>query len=221
MNYATYRLTQDPLMPAVVHIGTLSTPVWLQQRWDTGEYAFYIRRNGCGHCCAAMAASLHGTPLNPHQEYELCRSIWGAPVELPDEKGQDHFQSATGITRILQTLHIPAEPFGAKEQGTKSATAHILQALKEGKQVIFASDPDDYPDNPFSTGYHWVLAVGFYDDEHILIANSSEKAAQNGIQLVTADIIEKALFVNSTVASDLTWGELERLYEGCGYIVIG
>ena len=86
---------------------------------------------------------------------------------------------------------------------------------------IFASDPDDYPDNPFSTGYHWVLAVGFYDDEHILIANSSEKAAQNGIQLVTADIIEKALFVNSTVASDLTWGELERLYEGCGYIVIG
>jgi len=221
MIYATYQLMQDALTPAIVSIGTGSTPVWLQNRWDTGEYAFYIRRNGCGHCCAAMAANLQGVHINPYQEYELCGSLWSAPKELPDEKGQDHFQTATGISIILQKLGIPAKPFGVKEQGAKLATERILQALKRGKQVIFASDPDNYPDNPFSSGYHWVLAVGYYDQENILIANSSEKAARQGIQLVTPDIIEKALFENATVNKDLTWGELERLYEGCGYIVVG
>ena len=221
MDFARYQLTQNLLIPTIVNIGAMSMPVWLQQRWHTGEYAVYIQRNGCGHCCAAMAANLHGIHIDPHQEYTLCRSLWGAPKELPDEKGQDHFQSAAGITKILHYLGIPAEAFGVKEQGTDRAIAHILQGLKDGKQVIFASNPDDYPDNPFSSGYHWVMAVGYHDSEKILVANSSENATKQGVQLVTPDIIEKALFANATFSNDLTWGELERLDEGCGYIVIG
>ena len=65
------------------------------------------------------------------------------------------------------------------------------------------------------------MAVGFTEDGRILVANSSEKATSEGIQLVTPDVIEKALFVQSTADMDLMWGELERLNNGCGYVVVG
>jgi len=221
MEYANYHPISERNAKMAVTVNGVSTPVWLQTHWDAGEYAFYIRRNGCGHCCAAMAARLHGVELDPHKEYELCRKLWGPPKELPDDKGQDHFQSMAGIVKVLQSLGIPAVCFGVKEQGAKAAVEHMMAALFDGKQVIFASDPDDYPDNPFSSGYHWVMAVGFAAEGQILIANSSAKAVPDGIQLVTPEIIERALFRESVVAMDLTWGELERLYEGCGYIVVG
>ena len=220
MNSVSYEATGNPAIPAIIHWSNASTPVWMQQRWETGPYAFYIRRNGCGHCCAAMAAKLHHVDIDPHQEYCLCRDLWGPPMELPDDKGQDHFQSMAGIVKILTKLNISAACYGIKDQGVHHALDHILVSLKEGKLVIFASNPDHFPNNPFSSGYHWVMAVGFMEDGKILIANSSERATPSGVQFVTPDIIERALFYNATVGTDLTWGELERLHEGCGYIVI-
>lgn len=221
MPYASFELTGNPLVPSIVHIGDRSTPVWLQNRWENGPYTRYVRANGCGHCCTAMACQLFGIQIDPHQEYEYCRSLWGIPKELPDDKGQDHFMSLAGISKVLSSFQIPVQCYGVKETGPQAATDRILLALSEHKFVIFASDPDDYPDNPFSKGYHWVMAVGYTPDGQILIANSSEKAAQQGVQFVTREQIERALFRESSVNMDLTWGELERLYEGCGYAVIG
>jgi len=221
MKAVRYELTGEYLTPAVAFVDGRSTPVWIQQRWNDGPYAYYVRKNGCGHCCTAMAAVLHGIDLDPHREYEYCRKLWGSPKEEPNEKGQDHFLSLAGVVKVLNSLGISAVGYGVKDQGPKRAVDHICSMLEMGKLVIFTSDPDDYPDNPFSDGYHWVMAVGFAEDGRILVANSSEKAASEGIQLVTPDVIEKALFVQSTADMDLTWGELERLNNGCGYVVVG
>ena len=181
-----------------------------------GEFANFIRNNGCGHCCAAMAAGLHGVAIDPHEEFVRCRTLWGAP-----SGDQGPWLSTAGIVKVLESLGVPAQGFGVKPLGAKKATEHILQSLRDGKQVIFTSDPDHYPDNPFSKGYHWVMAVAVLDDGQILIANSSEAAAPNGIQTVMPEVIEKALFTQATAPEDMTWGELQRIHEGSGYIIVG
>ena len=216
MNSVQYSFTGDFLAPAVIRIGEFETPVWLQQRWQTGVFSGYVNKNGCGHCCTAMAARLHGVDLDPHQEYEHCRRLWGLPAVH-----QGNWLSTMGIVRVLRSFGVDAQGFGVAQVGPKVATEQILAALRDGKQVIFASNPDHYPENPFSKGYHWVMAVCIREDGRILIANSSEKAAPDGIQLVTADIIEKALFREAAAPQDMTWGEEKRIHVGSGYIVVG
>jgi len=211
-----YYFTKEHLTPAVVQVGEYETPVWMQHRWEAGEYAQFIRNNGCGHCCAAMAATLHGVSITPYEEYVHCRKLWGDPTG-----DQGNWLSAAGVEKVLRSLGVPAQRFGVKEQGTKQATEHILQALQEGKQVVFTSNPDDFPDNPFSKGYHWVMAVELQEDGTVLIANSSEKATPDGIQSVLPEVIEKALFTQATAPEDMTWGELQRIHEGSGYIIVG
>ena len=215
MRHVTYTLTGEALTPAVIRVGDYETPVWMQKRWTEGAYAEFIRKNGCGHCCTAMAARLHGVDIDPHGEYEYCRALWGAP-----EGDQGHWLSTAGIVKVLRSLNIPAEGFGVKQTGEKNAAANILAALSAGKQVIFTSNPDDYPDNPFSGGYHWVMAVALQEDGTVLIANSSVATAPDGIQFVTPETIEKALFRESTAPQDMTWGEGNRIHEGSGYIVL-
>ena len=211
-----YRLTKEHLTPAVVRVGAYETPVWLQARWEEGEFARFIRQNGCGHCCAAMAANLHGISITPYEEYVHCRKLWGEPTG-----DQGNWLSTAGVEKVLRSLGVPARGFGVKAQGAKKATEHILSALREGKQVIFTSDPDDFPENPFSKGYHWVMAVSLQEDGTVLIANSSEKAAPEGIQSVLPEVIEKALFEEATAPEDMTWGEGQRIHEGSGYIIVG
>ena len=216
MKQAVYILTGEALTPAVIRIGDRETPVWHQKQWPDGEFACYIHNNGCGHCCAAMAARLHGVDLDPYREYELCRSLWGEPT--PE---QGHWLTTAGVKKVLRSLNVPAESFGVKQVGAANATAHILAALKEGKQVIFTSNPDDDPDNPFSKGYHWVMAVAQMEDGSILIANSSDQAAPLGVQTVTPEVIQKALFAEALAPEDMTWGEADRIHEGSGYVIVG
>lgn len=211
-----YALTGEALTPAVIRAGNQETPVWMQQRWQDGEFAMYIRNNGCGHCCAAMAARLYGVQLTPYTEYLHCRKLWGEPTEK-----QGHWLTTAGIVKVLNSLGVPAQGFGVAQFGAKKATGHILSALAAGKQVLFTSNPDHYPENPFSKGYHWVMAVSLQDDGTILIANSSEKATTEGIQFVEPDAIEKALFGESTAPDEMTWGDPDRIYEGSGFIIVG
>lgn len=215
-NQVSYTLTGEFLTPAVIRTETGETPVWMQQRWQEGEFAVYVRKNGCGHCCTAMAARLHGVAMDPYTEYEHCRRLWGEPGPQ-----QGHWLSTAGIVKVLHSLNVPAEGFGVESMGPEQAVAQILAALRAGKQVIFTSNPDHYPDNPFSNGYHWVMAVALQADGTVLIANSSDKAVTDGIQTVTPDIIERALFREATAPEDMTWGEEARIHVGSGFIVVG
>lgn len=216
MQYATYTLTGEYLTPAVIRVGDHETPVWMQNRWKDGEFSKFVIHNGCGHCCTAMAARLYGVEIDPHQEYELCRKLWGEPVG-----DQGHWLSAAGVVKVLRRLGVPAEGFGVRPLGVKKAMETILAALHGGKQVVFTSNPDDDPDNPFSKGYHWVMAVSMQEDGSVLIANSSEKAAVNGIQTVLPEAIKRALFREATAPEDMTWGEGDRIHEGSGFIIVG
>lgn len=220
MNYATYELIQDELTPSMVKIGNRSTPVWRQNRWETGEFVQYIRGNGCGHCCVAMAARLNGVAnINPQIEYERCRKIWGEPKDH-----QHHFISVSGMVKILADFGVPAACFGVPEDGANQVVEHIIAVLTEGKQVIFWSEPSEkypFPENPFSKGAHYVLAAGLTEEGKIMIANSSERWTAEGVQIVEADTVRKALYLGSNPAEDTTWGEPARMPACGGYVVVG
>lgn len=218
MNYPTYEYTQNPKIPAYVQVGEKSTPVWIQQLWEDGEFSEYVRRNGCGHCCTAMVLNLHGVNIDPHEEYTLCRKRWGKP-RMGEPLFEDNFLSGTGIAEILESFNVPAKTYGVPEGNVNAAAKHISDCLKDGKQVILWSHPSDkLPDNPFSSGEHWILAVGYMEDGQILVANSSQKAATDkGIQFTDIETIEKVLFEGSE-PMDFTWGRYD-LKHGGGYVV--
>lgn len=219
MIYARYRFTGDEKIPAVVGIGGRETPVWTQQLWDEGEYAEFIVRNGCGHCCAAMALNLFGVRINPHEEYALCRELWGAP-KIDGHNGQGNFQSVSGIAKIIGHFGIAAEVYGVSTR--EEAAARIESALREGRPVIFESHPrEDNTDNPFSRGEHWVMAVGYTEDGKILVANSSNRVPGDGVNLVSIATVSDALYLGADPA-DYTWGEWrDEFLHGVGYIVVG
>lgn len=218
MVYAKYELTNDPRIPAIVSLEEKRTPVWIQQLWDEGEYQLYVRKNGCGHCCCAMALNLYGYNLNPHDEYSLCRELWGEPSR--EERDQGNFQSITGIIKILRHFGVPAEAYGVPD--SHKAIKHIKNELLSGKQVIFESHPTkEFPDNPFSTGEHWVMAIGYSEGGDILVANTSLRATDTGIQLVDEETIRRALYLGSEPI-DMTWGEWKNDFKnGTGYIIVG
>lgn len=223
---ARYEFINEERAVIKIVVGERSTPVWFQNRWagDEREFSEFIVRNGCGHCCAAMALTMHGHPTGPLEEYRLCRELWGAPKEIrkPDgtKCGQANFQSVMGITKIIRHFGVSAECFGVPE--LDSVGRHIKEALDAGKEVIFCTRPsEDNPDNPFSVGYHWVMAAGYTEEGKILVANSSEKYTDIGAQEVTLDTILRALCLGSEPA-DYTWGEWdEGFIHGTGYIVVG
>jgi hypothetical protein len=218
MTYATYKIIGTELIPSEVFLGDASTPVWHQAKWSEGEYEEFVRKNGCGHCCAAMALNLHGIKITPHEEFTLCRKLWGEP-NREQEFPQGNYQTVQGIAKILRHHGVPAECFGVPTR--EHAAAHIESVLREGKQVIFWSAPrEDFPENPFSTGAHYVMAVGYTEKGEILIANSSQKKAPEGVQTVNVDTIAKALYLGAE-PTDKTWGEKGDHIHCAGYVVVG
>lgn len=218
--YPSYKYTNDVSVPAIITLGEHSTPVWIQQKWQDGEWAQFVQKNGCGHTCTAMVLNLNGININPHEEFALCRKMWGEP-RMGEPLYEDNFISASGIVKVIKSFGIKAQAFGVPEGKTHEAAQHIENMLRKGKQVIFWSHPSDkLPDNPFSSGEHYVLAVGFTEDGMILIANSSEKAAvKDGIQTTDTDTIAKVLREGSE-PMDFTWGRHDLVHSG-GYVVVG
>ena len=216
----SFRRTGDAFIPAYVSANGYETPVWLQGLWPDTEHAYYIRHNGCGHCCAAMAARLHGVPdIDPLIEYGRCLALWGEP-----DDSHDHFITARGITEALASFGVPSEACGvpADAAGLAALRRRIDRTLREGRQVIFWSHPKPRPDgsgtdNPFSTGEHYVMAVGYAADGRILIANSGNRVTSDGAQLCDLNTVMDCLFAGCT--AQLTgWGIGKRLPE-CGGIV--
>jgi hypothetical protein len=218
MEFASFQLIENHYAPSIVSINYRSTPVWRQDRWDNGEYQEFIRKNGCGHCCAAMALRLNGIDnIDPHGEFTLCRQLWGAPVR-EREFPQDNLQSVSGITKIINHFGVKAEYFGIPDLA--AAEKQFDAALKAGKQIIFWSHPTpEFPENPFSKHDHYVMAVGYMPDGKILVANSSRWAATTA-QVVDMQTIMRALFIGADPI-DMTWGERDHYINCSGYVVVG
>ena len=64
------------------------------------------------------------------------------------------------------------------------------------------------------------MAVGYTEDDKILIANSSEKRAPTCVQLVDIDTIARALLLGAS-PEDMTWGERGPRERCAGYVVVG
>ncbi|MBQ4526449.1 MAG: C39 family peptidase [Clostridia bacterium] len=223
MEYAMYDFTDDIAIPAKVSINGHTSPVWLQGEWKNGEYAEFVRKNGCGHCCTAMALNLHGITIDPHEEFSHCRKIWGEPRrEEPFNEG--NFMSVSGICKVLDSFGISAECYGVPEGETEKTGLHIENALLEGKQVILWSHPTEKLEpNPFSRGNHYVLAVGFTKDGKVLVANSSRLGeTKNGIQFTDIPTICAVLYEGSSPL-DYTWGRknIEKNHiHNSGYVIV-
>ena len=218
MEFASYEPVNTDLIPSVVTLGGASTPVWHQAKWSEGKYREFVRKNGCGHCCAAMALNLHGIKIDPHGEFTLCRKLWGEPVR-EQEFPQGNYQSVSGITKILRHYGVSAECCGVPSR--EAAAVRIEGALKAGKQVVFWSNPnEDFPENPFSVGEHYVMAVGYTEEGKILVANSSMRKAPEGVQFVDIDTVAKALLLGAE-PFDLTWGQKGLHMHCAGYVVVG
>ena len=218
MEFAKYALTGNEYFPSIVSIGNSSTPVWRQQRWDDGEFQEFVRKNGCGHCCTAMALRLQGIDIDPHQEFTLCRQLWGAP-NTDREFPQDNLQSVAGITKILRYHGVTADYFGIPNLA--KAERHFEEALRAGKLVIFWSHPtEEFPENPFSKHEHYVMAVGYTEEGKILVANSSERWTDTAVHEVDMQTILRALFLGADPI-DMTWGERDQYINCAGYVVVG
>lgn len=217
---ATYRIIADEKIYAEVYANGNSTLVWNQAKWQDGEYARYIQKNGCGHCCTAMALNLNGIKITPHEEFSLCRKMWGEP-RMGEPLFEDNFISASGIAQVIKSFGINATAYGVETGKSYEASVHIEQELKNGKQVILWSHPsENLIDNPFSSGDHYILAVGFTEEGKILIANSSNYVAdQNGIQFTNRQTLEKVL-MDDTRVTDYTWGRY-NFNDAGSYVVIG
>lgn len=218
MEYATYKVIGTDLVHSVVFFKGASTPVWRQGRWDTGEYQEFIRKNGCGHCCTAMALNLHNIKIDPHEEFTLCRALWGEP-NPNQEFPQENYLTVAGVTKILRHHGIATEYYGVPT--LEDAEQRIEEALKNGKLVIVWSAPsEDFPDNPFSKAGHYVLAVGYTEEGKVLVANSSEARTKEGVQFTDVHTIARALIRNAA-PEDLTWGERGPRPRCAGYVIVG
>lgn len=223
MEFATFNNTGDKKIPAIVSIGNRSTPVWCQSEWTDGEYYKVINGCGCGHTCVAMAVRLMGVEdIDPHKEYVHCREIWGPPKKTGDERTNQYaFLSVSGVEKSVRSYGVPAKAYGVEKNGIKKAVLHMIEELKNGKVVVFDSVPN-FPDNPFSTGAHYVLLCGITKEGKILVANSGTKGKLDypGINLVGGEDLEKAMRDDAFV-SDMTWGQMIPVKEKYGYVVVG
>ena len=216
----SYTITSNPDIPSVIHRGKYSAPIWIQQKWKDGEYAEYIRKNGCGHCCTAMCLNLFGIKIDPHEEFTLCRKMWGEPRN-EEPICEDNFASASGVVKVIKSFGIKAEAFGVPTGKYMECAVHIENSLRSGKLVIFWSSPSEKLNhNPFSPGEHYVLAVGLTKDSKIIIANSTDRCdAENGIQYTDTKTIGLSLREGCD-PQDFTWGRYDLDHSG-GYVVIG
>ena len=223
MEFATFKNTGDKKIPAIVTIGNRSTPVWCQSEWTEGEYYKVINGSGCGHTCVAMALRLMGVEdIDPHKEYVHCRSIWGAPKKTGDERTNQYaFLSVSGVEKVINSYGVTAKAYGVEKNGIQKAVSHMIEELKNGKVVVFDSVAN-FPDNPFSSGAHYVLLCGITKEGKILVANSGVKGKLDypGINLVGSEDLEKAM-LDDTIVSDMTWGQIIPVKEKYGYVVVG
>jgi hypothetical protein len=184
-------------------------------------------------------------PLRAISEAFLCDVLWNDTESLVDifdltfiNSAKAEYNSDNGINFTYfsdSDLIKKSEDELSVKSGDVSATItrepaenvtindEYIEEIKKGKVVVFDSMPsEDFPENPFSTGGHYVLICGLTKEGKILVANSGAKGKPDfpGIHLTTKEVLVKAM-MDDTFVTDMTWGQLIPVREKVGYVVVG
>ena len=142
-----------------------------------GAYAKELSAHGCGACCAAFALTLRGRKTAPAEVLKKAVSLWGKWPKYS-------LVSTRGQTTILKKYGYTAS-FHAVTKTNRSAIRKLLDtALRAGRPVIC------WTAKGFSSGDHYVLAVGYNKLGRVVVANSGNRGPVN---IVTLDTLCKSL----------------------------
>lgn len=208
-NYiVTYKSSSDKTAPMTVMQNGVSSPVW-NQNVLTGAYAEALKKHGCGACCAAVAARLHGyKTCTPETVLQEGVKQWAAPTS-----NQSYALSCNGMATILENFGIDAASYTVTASNLTNIKSNMTAALKQGKQVILFTHKYDNND-PFGSGDHYVLAVGYDKNGKIVVANS----AGGKVQLTDITTIGKYLYHSCTGKDDF-W--LTSSAASAGIVIVG
>lgn len=149
----------------------------INQHHVTGTYAAQIAKNGCGACCAAMALTLMGKKATP-------ANVIGKGVALWGKWKKSCTLSGIGIQTIIKKYGYKAKYYKVSTLNRPAIKRTINKALKAGRPVIC------WTGRGFSSGDHYVLAVGYNKLGRVVVANSGKRGPVN---IVTLDALCKTL----------------------------
>lgn len=149
----------------------------VNQHQIKGTYAKELSAHGCGACCAAMALCLMGKKVKPADILGRAVALWGKWSKYP-------LISAHGLAVIIGQYGYIGKLATLSTSNAKTIKKLIDSALRAGKPVIC------WTAKGFSSGDHYVLAVGYNKLGRVVVANSGNRGPVN---IVTLNALCEAL----------------------------
>ncbi len=166
-----------------------------------GTYAKELSAHGCGACCAAMALGLMGKKAAPADILRKGVALWGKWPKYP-------LISANGLATIIGTYGYIGKAAFLSTSNRATIRKLIDSAFRAGKPVIC------WTAKGFSSGDHYVLAVGYNRLGRIVVANSGNRGPAN---IVTLDVLCK--YLQEGTGADKRW--YKSTAGSAGIVIIG
>lgn len=173
----------------------------------SGKYAKNLSSNGCGASCTVFALTLRGEKITPAELLDKAISLWG---KWP----RACLLSAPGIASIIKEYGYPAKYYSVTSDNRDSLKGKIDAALKAGKQVVCWTNDNGKKGDPFASGQHYVMAVGYNEAGKVVVANSANKGPVNVVTLSTL-----VKFLQNGSGEDKHWWK--RVSRAAGIVVVG
>ena len=172
-----------------------------------GTYAKELSAHGCGACCAAMALTFMGKKAAPADILRKGVALWGKWTKYP-------LISANGLATIVKAYGCTAKVATVTGNYRTSIRKLIDSALRAGNPVICWTDDNGHRIDPFASGDHYVLAVGYNRLGRIVVANSGNRGPVN---IVTLDVLCK--YLQEGTGADRRW--YKSTAGSAGIVIIG
>ena len=172
-----------------------------------GTYAKELSAHGCGACCAALALTLMGKKAAPADILRKGVALWGKWTKYP-------LISANGLATIVGKYGCTAKVAFVTRNNRTTIRKLIDAALRAGNPVICWTDDNGHRIDPFSSGDHYVLAVGYNKLGRVVVANSDNRGPVN---IVTLDTLCK--YLRAGTGADRGW--YKSTAGSAGIVIIG
>ena len=166
-----------------------------------GTYAKELSAHGCGACCAAMALTLMGKKVTPAGVLKIAVALWGKWPKY-------QLISARGLAAIVGKYGCTANVAFVTKSNRTTIRKLIDTALRAGKPVIC------WTAKGFSSGDHYVLAVGYNKLGRVVVANSGNRGPVN---IVTLDTLCK--YIQAGTGADKRW--YKTTAGSAGIVIVG